>query len=145
MILTATDAPRLPQVVQQGRWRSASATWDFSAAPRIVGPLHLHEVEGLAPASLLSATPVGCPWRATSKPDGPGPPGGHHRASPRANHRQPWHGVQPALSTVFVALCADDSRSSWWFSATGNPRLPSVYCFRVLAGVVQRQNISFPS
>ena len=37
MILTGTNAPRLSQIVEQERWRSASATWDFDAAQRIVG------------------------------------------------------------------------------------------------------------
>ena len=41
MILTGTNAPRLSQIVKQERWRSASATWDFDAAQRIVGPPHL--------------------------------------------------------------------------------------------------------
>jgi hypothetical protein len=26
------------QIVEQGQWRSASATWDFDADQRIVGP-----------------------------------------------------------------------------------------------------------
>src|SRR5271163_3679081 len=46
MILTGTNAPRLSQIVIRGRWRSASTTWDFDAAQRIVGRPHLGVVGG---------------------------------------------------------------------------------------------------
>ena len=60
MILTGTNAPRLSQVVKQGTGRSASTTWEFDAAQRIVGPPHLGVV-GRMESPTLPAAPVGCP------------------------------------------------------------------------------------
>ena len=71
MILIGTNAPRLWLLLgyfEPGRRRSASATWDFSAAQRIVAPSlgGLVQVRHCYPP--VPATPVGCPWRAASKP-----------------------------------------------------------------------------
>ena len=64
MYLTGTNAPRLRLLQGQSNscgGGSASATWDFNAAQRIVGRSSRNLFGGLPTGSPAPGTPVGCP------------------------------------------------------------------------------------
>ena len=129
MILTGTNAPRLRLLrgyFEQGRRRSASATWDFNAAP---------EDSGVAPGGPSSGGPTtGTSAVATPEDARAGPPRslavelvpeGLNGDPPPTSHL-PSNTVQQDLACHFRATLRELRGSTWRFSATGNPRLPSV-------------------
>ena len=98
----------------------------FQCGPEDSGAVTRGRSSGPTACQRAPATPVGCPWRAASKP---GRSGWSRRASSAMPNSSPTGRATPCnKAPACHRSCHTEPllRPTWRFSATGNSRLPSV-------------------